>query len=220
VFHGVWRGGDTAAADTQSIGRCVRSIHTESGAQGISPRGSSFDIHHSSFIIRRTASQHRLRDRRLTLLPFSMNLSVSQITLCVRIFQGLAISGFLLGCYLWASAWTFYSSSVVTTGLVTNLVQQSQTDGPPTYAPTVQFLASNGTTQTFTSRWGTSPNKLRSGAAIQVRYRSNHPADASVDDFMSLWGLPLLVQGICVFDFFFAAAFLYFIRKGAEKVAA
>ena len=148
-----------------------------------------------------------------------MNLSHPKLILCVRIFQGLAIAGFLLGCYFWVRAWSFYSSSVVTTGLVTGLVEQPGNDGPATYAPTVKFEASDGSVQTFTNGWGTSPNQLRPGAGVQVRYRPTHPAEASIDDFMSLWGLPVLIQGICIFDFFFAVAFLYYVRKGAQAVA-
>ncbi|HEY3897427.1 MAG TPA: DUF3592 domain-containing protein [Chthoniobacter sp.] len=148
-----------------------------------------------------------------------MNLSDPKYILCARIFQGMAVAGFLLGCYFWVRAWSFYSSSIVTTGLVTSLVEQPHDDRPATYAPTVKFMASNGSVQTFTNTWGTSPNEIRPGASVPVRYRPRLPADASIDNFMSLWGLPVLVQGICIFDFFLAVALLYYLRKGAKAAA-
>ncbi|WP_420149063.1 DUF3592 domain-containing protein [Spirosoma sp.] len=64
------------------------------------------------------------------------------------------------------------------------------------YHPTVHFRTHGGEDVTFTSSVGSSKRSHSIGGQIGVRYLPSDPGDAQVDEFMSLWLVPIVLSAI------------------------
>jgi hypothetical protein len=62
-----------------------------------------------------------------------------------------------------------------------------------TYAPVVEYTAADGQTRTFTSSLSSSPPAYQTGQPVKVLYDPAPPYKAEINDFMSMYFLPVLL---------------------------
>jgi len=131
----------------------------------------------------------------------------------VESLRALAIAGVVFGALLWIPAIVFYSGSSVAVGRIVEVVARSNSEGETFYYPTFTFDVSDGRTQTVESSAGGPISEYQAGKAVKVRYRPERPSDARIENFFSVWGIPVLIQGICVIHLILWSVVLHFIRK-------
>ena len=91
----------------------------------------------------------------------------------------------------------FLAQSLVAEGRVAGFRQQraggSERDS---FFPQIEFHTQAGHPVRFESETGSESPSLCVGDAVRVRYRADAPNEAELDDFFSLWGLPLLLGSL------------------------
>lgn len=83
----------------------------------------------------------------------------------------------------------FINTAEVTSGTVVNLVHR----GRGGFSPTVTFEDRNHTSYTFTSPSSQSPVLAEPGESVIVFYHADHPEQAILYSFVSLWFGPLML---------------------------
>ncbi|GHF58669.1 hypothetical protein GCM10010218_44980 [Streptomyces mashuensis] len=81
-----------------------------------------------------------------------------------------------------------------THGTVVSLDWRDGDQGPVAYA-VVGFTSADGEKQTFQDSFGSNPPAYKVGERVEVLYHADHPDDASISGFASLWVLPLIFGG-------------------------
>jgi hypothetical protein len=85
-----------------------------------------------------------------------------------------------------------------------------------TYKPVVRFNAQDGEVVEFTSSVGTSPPSYSIGEKVEIRYLSNEPKNAIINNFLTLWLTPLIFSGIGIVFILIGGGFatsLFFIQQ-------
>ena len=124
----------------------------------------------------------------------------------------LGIAGLIFGALFWIPAAAFYFGSAVTVGRVIEVVPQ-QGENSTAYHPKVAFEAAGAHTETVTGSIGRDESVYHVGQVMRVRYRPERPTEARVDDFFSIWGIPVFIQGICLAHIVLWSLVLRFMRK-------
>lgn len=141
-----------------------------------------------------------------------MNLTKQKVTDFVTALRSLAIGGFAFGTLLWIPAGAFFRDSATAEGRVVGIAEHSSSEDGIFYAPTFTFSDTQGITHTVTSSIAFASPQYRRGQTIKVRYRIDAPSDARIDDFFTIWGLPMTVQGGCAVHILLWSAILFFLR--------
>lgn len=95
--------------------------------------------------------------------------------------------GALVGCVAWTTSMQrFIARAEKAQGRVVALVPH-RGDDSTTYAPTVEFLAKDGKTVTFTDSVSSNPPSHQEGDVVPVLYDPAKPEDAHIDSFWDLW---------------------------------
>jgi hypothetical protein len=124
----------------------------------------------------------------------------------------LGFAGLMFGALFWIPAVAFYSGSAVAVGQVVELVPQ-RTDDDPAYYPKVSYAVSGARTEAVIGSIGREESAYQVGQVMRVRYRPERPAEARVDDFFSLWGLPAFIQGVSMAHIVLWSFVLRFVRR-------
>ncbi|WP_448564932.1 DUF3592 domain-containing protein [Thalassotalea ganghwensis] len=95
----------------------------------------------------------------------------------------------------------FINSSALTTGYVVDIYDK-YSGGSTTYAPIVEFSDSSGQVIRFTSKVSSNPASYRVGELVSIIYDKNHPSNAIINDFFSVYG-SAIVTAILGCGFFF-----------------
>lgn len=112
----------------------------------------------------------------------------------VRIF--LAVAGLVvLGVSLWLyqSTSRFIADASRAPGVVIDIERSRSSDNSSTYYPVVRFTSADGVERTFVPSWGSSSPRYQRGQAVQILYTPARPEEAEIEDFVSLWLLPLVL---------------------------
>lgn len=135
---------------------------------------------------------------------------------------GLVVLGtvfLLFAFYLVVSKALFVQGTAKAIGVVTgqDLVEEKREhDKDPAqrdmryYFPRVSFKTSNGQVVEFRSEFGSGRDTYQVGEQVPVRYKISQPSIARIDDFTSMWVLPLV----------FGVVGLVFVVFGAIMVKA
>lgn len=142
-----------------------------------------------------------------------MKLPKQKIIEGAIVLRAMAIAFFAFGALLWIPAVMLYRDSEAAVGTVVSLVEQSDSEHSTCRFPIFKFTDPQGVEHTVTSSSGSEPPKYLPGELIPIRYDWKHPDDARPADFFTLWGMPLLLQGLGVFYFLLASVVLHFLRK-------
>ncbi|MEZ0257295.1 MAG: DUF3592 domain-containing protein [Chthoniobacter sp.] len=129
----------------------------------------------------------------------------------------LVIAGFIFGALFWIPAAAFYSGSAIAVGRIIEVVPEGTEDGTA-YYPKVAFEAAGAHVETVTGSIGREESAYHVGQAMRVRYRPERPSKARGDDFFSLWGLPVLIQGGCLAQIVLWSLVLRFLRKRSASM--
>lgn len=105
-------------------------------------------------------------------------------------------------CLVAAAAWAFHSyritsSGVRVSGRITQLVERSDEHGE-FYYPVFEFTDKKGVSHTIYSGTGSYPPPHRVGDAVRVLYVPGAEADAQLDDWAEIWGIPALLGALGV----------------------
>jgi hypothetical protein len=102
------------------------------------------------------------------------------------------------------------ANSALTDGVVTGHAEERSADtNRRSYFPEIEFRLSTGQLVRFRGAAGREDEPAHAvGARVRVRYRTNGPPDAELDEFSSLWGPALL----------FGALALAFLAIGAAML--
>lgn len=95
----------------------------------------------------------------------------------------------------------FVGQAMTTSGEVVELVRSRSSNSSSgtrnyTYKPRVRYTAPDGKVVEFQSNVGSNPPSFAIGEQVKVLYDREDPTDARIDDFVSLWLLPLILGGI------------------------
>jgi len=84
----------------------------------------------------------------------------------------------------------FVRQSATASGTIVALTENREGE-EISYFPKVKFQSASGRVITFESGMGSRSDAERIGQTVAVRYRTDQPAFAEIDSFMSLWGKTL-----------------------------
>lgn len=95
----------------------------------------------------------------------------------------------------------FVGQALTTSGEVVDLVRSRSSSSSSgtrnyTFKPRVRFSAPDGRSIEFLSSVGSNPPGFAIGEQVKVLYDLADPTDARIDDFVSLWLIPLIFGGI------------------------
>ena len=85
-------------------------------------------------------------------------------------------------------------------------------DGGPIKHPVIRFVARNGETVTFESKFGRSNWEVKPGDRLEILVSPTDPADAEVMGFLPQWGIPIAL-GIISLGSIIGAPVLYLALK-------
>lgn len=120
----------------------------------------------------------------------------------------MAFAGFCFGGLLWIPAISFYNGSHTTTGIVAGYTEHGAAK-----FPIFSFIDGAGVTHTIESNSGSEEPLYLPGQSLPIRYRLDEPLSARPSDFWTLWGLPIIVQGVCAFWLIIAMAVRRFVPQ-------
>jgi hypothetical protein len=116
-----------------------------------------------------------------------MNQSIGVAWLYLITGIGLVIAGL----YLTASTLDFLDNSIVTKGIVSELISH---DG--SYHPIVIYKDLSGDSKSFRSRFGCSPACYHKDEIVQVLIDSSGKSEPKIKGLFSVWGAHILLFGI------------------------
>jgi hypothetical protein len=100
------------------------------------------------------------------------------------------------GVYLLKGKLDFLNQSVLTEGEVT-AIETSRIKSTTYYHPVVSFIATDGTSYSFTSDIGKSAAyDYETGDSVEVRYIEQKPHLAKINGFWTLWAMPVILSGL------------------------
>jgi hypothetical protein len=103
----------------------------------------------------------------------------------------------------------FVASSAVTNGVVTGFTEErSGATNRASFFPKIEFRLATGQVVRFESGAGSEDPTHAVGDRVRVRYRTNGPPDAELDDFLSLWGLSIVLSSLALTFLAIGAAML------------
>ncbi|WP_297474794.1 DUF3592 domain-containing protein [uncultured Photobacterium sp.] len=123
----------------------------------------------------------------------------------------------------------FIKATVIGSGEVIGLAE-SRSDNSSSYAPVVYFSDSNDIGYEFTSSVSSNPPSYQVGEFVEVMYLESNPNEAKINEFFSLWGLPLILAffgmvfssigfGMLVFDLLKNRKGNYLVENGLKVEA-
>jgi hypothetical protein len=134
---------------------------------------------------------------------------------------GLVGFGLLVGAFFaWQGQRAFLRDSVPGVGTVVGLQERLSQDSKTgrrstTYAPVVEFKTSNGKIRQFTSGVSSAPPSHRVGDSVPVVYDARSPEKAEINNFFSLWFVPVLLGGMgSVFSIVGVTLFALALKSG------
>ena len=96
------------------------------------------------------------------------------------------------------SCWHFVHTATRADGRVTQIVERRGDHGT-LYAPVFSFRDVLGAEHTVYSSTASYPPEHQVNDTVRVLYSPEHPGDAKIENFFSLWGLPLVTGLLGVF---------------------
>lgn len=137
---------------------------------------------------------------------------------------GLALFGALfvtIGVFSLRSSQRLMNEGVTAPGVVTHLELRRSTSGSgnsrstsSTYYPWFRFTDAKGQTHDVASSMGTNPASHSVGEAVTVRYLPDHPQEAVIDSWVSLWLFPAIFIGVgCLPEIAAVVVLIVWLRK-------
>jgi hypothetical protein len=107
-------------------------------------------------------------------------------------------------CLLLAAGWTIYSyhltrTALRATGHITQMVERHGDHGDYWY-PVYTFADRNGVPHTIHSGVGSAPPAYAVGDAVTVLYYAGNGIDAHLNEWSTLWGVPLVLLAVAVIN--------------------
>jgi hypothetical protein len=103
-----------------------------------------------------------------------------------RLFAVLGAVLIVIAVWVQAGEQRFIRSAERTTGTVTDLVRDSDSDGSTVYYPVIAFRTSAGADVTFRSNTGSNPPSYRVGESVEVLYDPADPQRARTSGYFAL----------------------------------
>ncbi len=132
------------------------------------------------------------------------------------VFGGIGLAMLVGAYFLFTGTQNFLKTAVSAQGTVVEL-HRSRSSDSDTYAPVVEFQASDGSTVEFTSSTSSNPPSYSRGETVEVLYQEASPNDAKIKGFFSLWGAALIV-GIMGLVFFLIGFLIIFFGVKKSKM--
>jgi hypothetical protein len=126
------------------------------------------------------------------------------------------IVGFVLLCVAGFLTWRtsrFTERAQSTTGTVTALVPDHNSNGKTTYAPVFSFKAADGKTYSITSSASNNPPAFNVNDDVTVLYDPSNPSGARIDSTFQLWGAPMILGSVGAFMVAMASVFTLTLRR-------
>jgi hypothetical protein len=103
----------------------------------------------------------------------------------------------------------FVASSALAEGVVIGFTEErSGATHRTSFFPKIEFRLGTGQVVRFDSGAGSEAPTHAVGDSVRVRYRTNGPPDAELDDFLALWGLSLVLSSLALTFLAIGAAML------------
>lgn len=129
---------------------------------------------------------------------FSHRRSYRKAVAILMIVAGLVC---LFASAVWSVySWHLVSTSTRATGRITQLIERRDGKGNSYFYPVFTYADRRGTEHTIDSTVGTYPPPHRVGDTVAVLYTPGSEQNARIDDWSVLWGIPLLLVFLGVFD--------------------
>lgn len=95
--------------------------------------------------------------------------------------------------------------------------RHSSQSSSTTWAPRVQFSTPDGQSHQFISTSGSNPPSYSRGEHVGVLFEPDHPENARIDSFFSLWGVGVIFGAIGLVFLAIGAAMMLILRKGRAR---
>lgn len=117
---------------------------------------------------------------------------------------GVLMVGTAAICLLASAGWSIYSYHLTTTALratghITQMAERHDDRGDYWY-PVYAFTDRDGVPHTVYSSVGSAPPRYSVGDPVTVLYYAGAGNDAHLDDWLTLWGAPLILLALAVVD--------------------
>ncbi|WP_237465983.1 DUF3592 domain-containing protein [Vibrio stylophorae] len=129
----------------------------------------------------------------------------------ILIIVAIALSYFAFTC--WQGTQAFIAKAIETRGVVVDL----QTDREGVAFPVFQFTTQVGHTITIVSNTGTKPPSYHRGESVSILYLAEHPKDATINSFFSLYLFELILSIFAVVFGLFGAGLLHLHSRRNQK---
>ena len=113
-----------------------------------------------------------------------------------HLYKPIGIALLLASAYFYNATREFLQTATTTEGTVVELKQRVSTDDNKkkvSYAPVVTFVTGTGKKIEFLSTAGSNPPAYTVGQKVEVLYLPADPRNARIHDFISLWGIELIL---------------------------
>lgn len=134
------------------------------------------------------------------------------------LFLAVGLATLVGSFFSFQSTRAFLAEAERVTGTVVSLERKvsrdSEGDRRVNYFPVVRFTTPSGASHQFQNASGSNPPAYREGERVDVLYHPDNIADARIDGFMSVWGMPLVLSGVgLVFSGGTGATLLWRLRR-------
>ncbi len=151
------------------------------------------------------------------------NFSINKFTLYVFLAgTGLIVISILIGMHVN----NFRKNAISVQGTVIALAATKSTPTTSqdrtrsdryTYSPVVRFITQRGKAIEFSSDTGTKKAAYKKGDTVEVLYLPSSPEKAKINDFLSLWMMPVVIGGIGLIFFALGSGIIIISKLKGRK---
>jgi len=132
------------------------------------------------------------------------------------LFALIGLGLLIASIFLFLNTRNFINASAKATGTVIAHASSRSSDGDLTYSPVVSFKTPDGRTIEFQSQTGSSRPSPAVGQTVEILYNPQHPQEAEINSFSSLWILPIILSGLGA-GFFIIGTTVFMVFRGTGK---
>ena len=138
-----------------------------------------------------------------------MSARVLRIIGIIFLLDTLVLAG--VAIWLYSSARSFVDQAIPTQGTVVELRPSSHSSG--TYQTVFEYRDQSGVTHRKECNSSSNPPSHAIGEKVEVLYSPSDPGDACLNDFQSLWALPLIAGFLAVFQIILGLGLIVLIPR-------
>ena len=117
-----------------------------------------------------------------------------------------------IGVWLLTSNSNLIEHGISADGIISTLVQKTDSEGGRTWYPVVEFTTNNGKQFSKEMTFGSSPPAYNTGDAVEVLYYAGNPDSAVINSYFQMYVFPWIFIGVGIF-IEFIMIIVYIITK-------